>query len=185
MSAFKVGDAVSVLNETTRGKIISVGLKKSKIEDEDGFIREYLNSLLVHSKSSTTYKLGDDILDRELQNKLNLQQKIKKLKSSSSQSELAFEIDLHYESLTESLNIKSNFEILQKQLTACRSFVQKALSKKQKRIVIIHGKGEGVLKSEIHLYLTRLTSERGINLDFHDAPYHEYGMGGATEVIFY
>jgi len=185
MSAFKVGDAVSVLNETIRGKITSVGSKKSKIEDEDGFTREYLNSVLVHSKSSTTYKLGDDKLDKEIQNKLNPQQKNKKVSSSSSKSELAFEIDLHYESLTESLSIKSNFEILQKQLTACRSFVQKSLSKKLKRIVIIHGKGEGVLKSEIHIYLTRLGSERGIKLDFHDAPYHEYGMGGATEVIFY
>ena len=56
---------------------------------------------------------------------------------------------------------------------------------KLKRIVIIHGKGEGVLKSEIHLYLTRLNSEQGVRLDFHDAPYHEYGMGGATEVLFY
>ena len=185
MSAFKLGDAVSVLNETIRGKIIFVGLKKSKIEDEDGFIREYLNSLLVHSKSTSTYKLGDDKIDKEIQNKLNPHQRIKKSKSTLSHSDFAFEIDLHYGSLTESLNIKSNYEILQKQLTACRSFIQKALSKKIKRIVIIHGKGEGVLKSEIHLYLSRLESERGVKLDFHDAPYHEYGMGGATEVIFY
>lgn len=185
MSAFKIGDSVSVLNETIRGHIISVGIKKSKLEDEDGFIREYLNTQLVHFKASTKYNLGDDQLDKEIHKKLNPKSKTVKKNHGTSKPESNFEIDLHYESLTESLAVKSNFEILQKQLTACRSFVQKSLHKKLKRIVIIHGKGEGVLKSEIHLYLTRLSSDRGIKLDFHDAPYHEYGMGGATEVIFY
>jgi len=185
MQAFKIGDSVSVLNETIRGNIVSVGNKISKIEDEDGFIREYPNSQLVHSKSTLKYNLGDDILDSEVQKKMNSVLKKNLQNKEFSSTDSVFEIDLHYEALTESLDKRTNHDILQKQLSACRSFVQKALSKKLKRIVIIHGKGEGVLKSEIHLYLGRLNSERGIKLDFHDAPYHEYGMGGATEVIFY
>lgn len=181
MLVFKVNDYVAVLNETIRGKIVSIGNFKSKILDEDGFTREYPNEKLVPFKSEQKYNLGDDLNDKEA--KLLLNSKVNPTVSTKSESN--FEIDLHYESLTESLTIKSNHEILQKQLTACRSFVQKSMRNKLKRIVIIHGKGEGVLKSEIHLYLTRLNSEQGVRLDFHDAPYHEYGMGGATEVLFY
>lgn len=181
MLVYKIGDSVAVLNETIRGEIVSISKYKAVIVDEDGFTREYPFDKLVPFKPEKKYNLGDDLDDKEA--KLLLKSKVKK--SSLEKRFSPHEIDLHYESLTESLTIKSNHEILQKQLTACRSFVQKSMRNKLKRIVIIHGKGEGVLKSEIHLYLTRLNSEQGVRLDFHDAPYHEYGMGGATEVIFY
>jgi DNA-nicking Smr family endonuclease len=36
-------------------------------------------------------------------------------------------------------------------MTACKSFIKKAFDKKAKKIVLIHGKGEGILKAEIHL----------------------------------
>ena len=184
MAAFNPGDAVAVLNETVRGKIISVGKLKSKIVDEDGFIREYPNAQIV-LQHPQKYKLGEDVFEKEAQKKLASIASKSKVKPPVNAVGQPFEIDLHYESLTESTDIRANHEILQKQLTACRSFVQKSIAKKLKRIVIIHGKGEGVLKAEIHLYLNRLGSEHGIKLDFHDAPYSEYGMGGATEVIFY
>jgi DNA-nicking Smr family endonuclease len=183
MSVFKVGDKVSVLNEAVRGTIVTVGPLKSKLEDEDGFVREYPNQFLVPDISDK-YKFDDEIPDHELSKKIQPASDKPLLKGIVRMPQ-AFEIDLHYEALSESMDIKTNHQILQKQLTACRSFVQRSLARKLKRIVIIHGKGEGVLKSEIHLYLNRLESEHGIKLDFHDAPYHEYGMGGATEVIFY
>ena len=47
----------------------------------------------------------------------------------------------------------TNHEIVQYQLTACRAFVQQSIEKKRKKIVLIHGKGEGVLKGEIRQYL--------------------------------
>jgi DNA-nicking Smr family endonuclease len=183
MSVFKIGDKVSVLNEAVRGTIVAAGPLKSKLEDEDGFVREYSNQFLVPDVSDK-YRLEDVMPDRELSKKIQSAVGKPVLKGLAKIPEV-FEIDLHYEALSEVMDIKTSHEILQKQLTACRSFVQRSIARKVKRIVIIHGKGEGVLKSEIHLYLNRLGSEQGVRLDFHDAPYHEYGIGGATEVIFY
>lgn len=182
MPVFNQGDAVSVLNEPIYGTVIVSGSKKTKIRDADGFEREYPNERLVLVKSLENYRLGDDIREKEL---LKASPSFKKKLEKAPVRAVPFEIDLHFESLYEGMNVSENYQILQKQMSACRAFVQKAIRNKTKRIVLIHGKGEGVLKTEIHLYLNRLGSEQGVKLDFHDAPYHEYGMGGATEVIFY
>ena len=69
-------------------------------------------------------------------------------------------------------------------MTACRAFIQEALAARLKKIVVIHGKGQGVLKSEIHQYLDRLSSNQGVQLDYYDAPFNRYGMGGATTISF-
>ncbi len=180
--SFNIGDFVSVLNEPIYGTVISAGLKKTKISDTDGFEREYLNEKLVLAKPLEHYNLNDAPVEKESVRKINRTLKITESKERVFQS---FEIDLHFDTLSEKYNLEENYQILQKQLSACRSFCQKAIRNKTKRIVIIHGKGEGVLKSEVHLYLNRLKKDQGIKLDFHDAPYSEYGMGGATEVIFH
>lgn len=179
---FNIGDYVSVLNEPIYGTVISVGQKKTKITDTDGFEREYLNERLVLAKPVEQYKLHDAPVQKESQIKINRTLKVTESKEKMFQS---FEIDLHFDTLSEKYYLEENYQILQKQLSACRAFCQKAIRNKTKRIVIIHGKGEGVLKSEVYLYLNRLKNDQGIRLEFHDAPYNEYGIGGATEVIFY
>ncbi len=112
--------------------------------------------------------------------------KLKKtVKSSEKTTSSKSFIDLHIECLVDNHTNLSNHEIVQKQMFACRSFVQKAIQSNKRKIVLIHGKGEGVLKAEIHYYLNRLVNQQSIKMDFHDAPYSEFGMGGATEVILY
>lgn len=59
------------------------------------------------------------------------------------------------------------------QVAKCRTFISKAVEKKLKRIIIIHGKGDGTLKTEVHLLL-KTFPEVGMTLDIHE--------GGATEV---
>jgi len=181
MPAFKPGDYVSVLNEPIYGIVISCAAKKTKIRDEDGFEREYLHEKLVLVKTLDNYRLGDDLPQKEQLKKIPAMKKIV-AEEKTETHRAPFEIDLHY---YDDRYTNENYQILQKQMSACRSFVQKAIRNKTKRIVLIHGKGEGVLKTEIHLYLNRLNSSQGIKLDFRDASYHEYGVGGATEVIFY
>lgn len=173
----KVGDQVSVIQETISGKIIEIDADLCKIEDQDGFERLYKISELALVAKSTDYKIDDYALSKDIQEKIKAQHTEKPLRS--------FEIDLHIEELLDSHSNMTNHEILTKQMTACRGFVQNAIAKGTKKIVLIHGKGEGVLKSEIHLFLNKLHSLNGVGLEYHDASYSEYGMGGATEVIFY
>ena len=171
----KIGDKVAVISETISGRVISINDDEVVIEDEHGFELKYPKSDLVVRKGD--YRLGNDLVNKEIKEKLrSVHQSEHSLKS--------FEIDLHIEELTDDHSYMTNHEILTKQMTVCRSFIQNAIEKGQKKIVLIHGKGEGVLKSEIHLFLNKLRNLNGVNLSYHDASYSEYGMGGATEVLF-
>ncbi|UKN02368.1 Smr/MutS family protein [Paracrocinitomix mangrovi] len=174
----KLGDKVAVVNDTIKGKVIQVSTDEIVIEDEHGFERTYHPTELVISKGN--YKFGNDQLyNKELNDKIKAQ--INEHKRSLSH----FEVDLHIEELVDSHSHMTNHEILMKQMGVCKSFVQKSLDSNTKRIVLIHGKGEGVLKAEIHAFLNKLRYLHEIGLEYHDASYSEYGMGGATEVIFH
>ena len=178
MLEFSTGDRVSVLKDTIKGIVVEVSGSKIKIKDQDGFIRNYRSNQLVHLESHGSYNLQENLQTKEI-----IKQVIKTSKSAGETEIL--EIDLHIERLTNSHSELTNHEIIQRQMAACRAFVQNAISAGQKRIIIIHGKGEGILKTEIHYYLSGLGNRQSVNLDFHEADYHEYGMGGATEVLIY
>ncbi len=183
MSQFKLGDRVSVLHETIKGHVISISLHSIKVEDDDGFIRAYAPQNLAILPVKMDYKIPDDVYSKDEIERTKRILAGNKLVVSP-QTERA-EIDLHIEELRERHTHLSNFEIVQIQMTTCRAFVQEAIASKQKKIVIIHGKGEGVLKSEIRSYLERLSNDKGVHLDYHDASFARYGNGGATEVIFF
>jgi len=55
--------------------------------------------------------------------------------------------------------------------------LRNAEEKKMKRVIFIHGVGQGVLRQEIR----RILNEYYPHCEFMDAPYHIYGYG-ATEV---
>lgn len=182
MSTFKVGDKVSVLHETLKGTVVKVSNQVITLEDEDGFVRKYPAHKIAPQTPQIDYIVTDEAKSKDdfqrskqilLANKINVYQVDR------------VEIDLHIEELRDRHTHLTNFEIVQIQMTTCRAFVQESIGKKRKKIVLIHGKGEGVLKSEIRSYLERLSNDRGINLDYHDASFNEYGIGGATEVLFY
>ena len=179
MHSFKIGDRVSVLKETISGIVSDIKENQVIIEDEDGFIREYAYNEISYLKSPEDYNLSEEVLEKEIHDKIAHQLHENKTHLRS------FEIDLHIEELLDSHANMTNHEILTKQMSVCRNFVQQAIEKSQKRIVLIHGKGEGVLKAEIHTFLHNISAHHEVEIEYHDAPYHEYGMGGATEILFY
>jgi hypothetical protein len=178
---FKIGDSVAVLHDTIKGKVVEIGSQLIKIEDQDGFIRNYPANKLVLQPKSHDYSIDIEhsIKDYEDVNVNSIPKII------ATASNIVPEIDLHIEELRERHTYLTNFEIVQIQMSACRAFVTDAMNAKHKRIIIIHGKGEGVLKSEIRSYLDKLSKEREINLEYYDASFQKYGQGGATEITFY
>lgn len=109
---------------------------------------------------------------------------IKEFKSKSKTSKsareylksLEKEVDLHIEELVENTSGLSNFEMLNIQLERFEKELDNALNKNMKKLVFIHGVGNGRLRQEI---TSILRSTQGVT--FHDAPYKEYGYG-ATQV---
>ena len=86
------------------------------------------------------------------------------------------EIDLHIEELTENTSGLSNFEKLNIQLERFEKELDEAIVKKMKKLIFIHGVGNGRLKQEIQ---STLKNTRGVT--FQDASYKDYGYG-ATQV---
>lgn len=178
---FKIGDFVTVLHDTIKGKVVEMGAQFVKIEDEDGFIRSYPSNKLVLQPKSKDYSSEIEPTEKDL-----IEPPINSIPNVQTTPTFSIpEIDLHIEVLRERHSHLTNYEIVQIQMTACRMFVSNALNSKHKKIVIIHGKGEGVLKSEIHTYLDKLANDWLINLEYYDASFQRYGQGGATEIIFY
>jgi hypothetical protein len=86
------------------------------------------------------------------------------------------EVDLHIEELTKNTAGLSNYEMLNIQLEKFEKELDDAIAKNMKKIVFIHGVGNGRLKQEI---LAILKVTKGIT--YHDASYKDYGFG-ATQV---
>ncbi|HAH22259.1 MAG TPA: DUF2027 domain-containing protein [Prolixibacteraceae bacterium] len=88
------------------------------------------------------------------------------------------EVDLHIHELLEDTRGLSNHEMLEVQLGRFRNELETAIANGTRRIVFIHGVGNGTLKQELRQELTTKYKK----YYFQDASFKEYGYG-ATMVI--
>jgi len=89
------------------------------------------------------------------------------------------EIDLHINELTDTTAGMNNADMLQMQLDKFHAVIAENNRKKGQKIVFIHGKGEGVLRSEI----LKLLKSRYKSFYYQDASFREYGFGATMIVI--
>ncbi len=87
------------------------------------------------------------------------------------------EVDLHIHQLLDNLAGLSNSDMLEVQMKEFRRVMESCRHEKGRRIVFIHGKGEGVLRQAI-LKELKLKYK---NCEVQDASFREYGFG-ATQV---
>ena len=87
------------------------------------------------------------------------------------------EVDLHIHELVDTTAGMSNADMLQLQLQTFRDTLARYKSEKGRKIVFIHGKGDGVLRRAILEELQRKYK----NYEYQDASFREYGFG-ATQV---
>lgn len=85
-------------------------------------------------------------------------------------------IDLHIETLAPHMKNMLPVRILSYQMEALTNYIEQAELKRARILTIIHGKGRGVLKSEVENYLKGRKSVK-LMLEVHD--------GGALEVHMY
>ena len=86
-------------------------------------------------------------------------------------------VDLHIHELLDNTHGLSNADILNYQVDAFRKTMDENLRNHGKKIVFIHGKGEGVLRQA----LMKELNYRYKGHDVQDASFREYGYG-ATQV---
>ncbi len=175
---FKVGETVAFMHEQGSGEIVRFAEKETVIVlDETGFERPFPINQLVKIQGEMDYVVKEKVL---FQNDVNSKkERNDKLMDLIQVNGNAWEVDLHAHNLLESERGFTPTELLLYQMQKFKSVYRLAVDKKIKRLIVIHGIGKGVLKSEIRDFLT---GKEGIS--FFDADFRHYGKG-ATEIEFY
>ena len=102
---------------------------------------------------------------------------VKKSRSSRTSSADILEIDLHIDQLVDTKAGLSNADMLNLQVDEFRKVMDANLRNKGKKIVFIHGKGDGVLRNALMKELRHRYKGHHVQ----DASFREYGFG-ATQI---
>jgi hypothetical protein len=165
--SFKVGDVVAFLDDPGTGTIIAIKAEVAEVACDYGFNDFFpIKSLILRQ----ALVIGEVIKkDRPMPSKAPV------FKGKAPLPNL-IEVDLHFEELVDFPKNFNAHEKLQIQLREVRKTLVRAQSGGIKRVVLIHGVGQGRLREEIYTLLERMDKLR-----FYDADYARYGKG-ATEV---
>jgi dsDNA-specific endonuclease/ATPase MutS2 len=168
---FFIGEKVGFVHETGFGIIKKeVSISKYLVENEFGIELTVLKANLVKIYSEN-YK--GRIVVKDFENS-------EKLTKAKAKKRDILEIDLHLEEFQVAQKNLTNAEILLFQLRKADEFVQKMLDKRVVQFIIIHGVGEGVLKSEVRSILTKYS---GVQTT--DADQAKYGQGATLVNVNY
>ena len=180
---FKVGQKIVFLHEVGGGTIIKpLNRGRITVEDEDGFEHAcFPNEIAaVHGED---YKINAEeiVALNDDESYATIRHQVKKGNLTGKRKPVdVWEIDLHIEEISDSHRGLSNTDILMKQMRELRTFYQRAKAKRVRKLVIIHGVGQGVLKEEVRSFL-----DLQEGLEFYDADFREYGKGAtAVEIRF-
>ena len=120
----------------------------------------------------------DKLTDKEFQQVTITKEPKKQVSAEMPKSDLV-EIDLHINQLLDNTRGLSNTDMLKLQLDTFSKEMDKAIATGVKRIVFIHGVGDGVLKNELRRELQR----KYARYPFQDASFREYGFGATLAVL--
>jgi len=175
---FEVGDKVAVLDEAIEGEVVAVKNNEISIKTTDDFVMTFfINELVKLQKTSELNNLfSSKSISEVLKDKKEPIKRSFTKEKKSKKEEFVMEVDLHIEKLVQNFRGMSNFDILNIQMDTVKHKLEFAIKNRLPKMVLIHGVGEGVLKSEIEFFLSRYD-----NVVFQEANFQKYGFG-ATEV---
>lgn len=182
---FNIGDKVRFLNEKGGGIVTKIIDKKMvEVSMEDGFEFPYIVTELVLIEAAIVKpppipeiaETKVDVSKLFHQKKHHSDSPKKSKPHAQNNGMLEMEINLHIEELLDNYSGMSNAEIILVQLRHFQRAIDKAVGGHYRKLVVIHGVGNGRLKHEVRAILSNE------NFRFHDASYAKYGYG-ATEVI--
>ena len=182
----EIGDKVRFLREVGGGRVAGFRGKDIVIvEDENGFqiptlIKEvvvigdddYSSSRIVERKAAQKRALEEPSIPKENKT-INSQ----KSSSCDSSDQGLVVVDLHAEALLGNAPHMSPIEILGHQIDAVRMVLRQNSKNKGRKIILIHGKGAGVLRKAV---IDELKAHFA-SYPYQDASFREYGFG-ATQV---
>jgi dsDNA-specific endonuclease/ATPase MutS2 len=177
---FEIGDKVKFLNDSIEGEISGfTPTGRFIVKCGNGFEHETIQKNLVLSIdfSDEVIVTVVDIAEKCLSYKKH---KENKQVAKRNRGGLYREVDLHIEDLLESHRGMTNTELFNYQMSVFKRELDKAIINHERKVIFIHGVGEGILRDEIRNTIRLEYSE----VNFYDASYKEYGFG-ATEVLIH
>ncbi|MCB0790141.1 MAG: Smr/MutS family protein [Flavobacteriales bacterium] len=188
---FRPGDRVSFVDEVGGGVVLEVfGRDRLRLRSDDGFemevptrglvLREREQERALHAISDRHAGLraaDDRLADRQhRRNKVTPAGDAMDRGVPLRESSDTMEVDLHLEELLDDHRRMSDGEKLEYQIRYFERMLNTAIREKKRRMIVIHGVGEGVLREEVRKVLAYYEHVR-----FDDADPRRYGSG-ATEV---
>lgn len=183
--SIKIGDKIKLLNEPFDGVVMGFLSSNIVIVEVDGFEYEYPLSEIIKVDESNAIHHIPEYVDIDFEEKKPPRAIVKPVRKfyeaevfDSVNSRGIPEIDLHIEELISDKSHLTNGEILEIQIHALERFIEKCTSQHTNQFVVIHGVGQGVLKSEVH----KLLKSYG-NMRFEHGWLNEYGYGATLVKI--
>jgi len=188
-----VGDEVSFVNDVGGGVVLAMlGHNRAKVRNSDGFEMEYALKELVKRTLKGSYRVSDhhaklvaanDRMDDRIQRDKgkgasagNSGKAPKRVDDPS-----VMEVDLHLEKLIDNEAGLNDSEKLRFQLDYFERMLNTAIRERRRRLIVIHGVGEGVLREEV-----RKTLQYYEGCRFDDADPRRYGYGAtAIDIVHY
>lgn len=185
-----IGDEVRFLDSVGGGKVNRIDVKRKMVyvEDEDGFeLPTPLSQVVVVASAEHTH-IADTMATptpRDLKKKeqgtshIPSAEERKAKGKKEAKKEDILEVDLHISALTERWRNMQRSEMLQLQLSVFRRIMHDNIRNNGKKIVFIHGRGEGILKAAIASALNRDYP----SCEYYDASFAQYGFGATMVEI--
>jgi len=169
----KIGDKVRFLNAVGGGIVRRFqGKDMVLIEEENGFEMPVLiRECIVVDSSDMQVNNTPEVVVKSIE--------VKPVRKPKDTGKTIVEIDLHSNELLDTTAGMSNTDIFNIQLAKFTETMVQYKSKKGQKIVFIHGKGEGVLRTAI---LQELKTKYK-NCPYQDASFKEYGFGATMVTI--
>jgi len=182
-----VGDEVSFLDEVGGGVVLRMsGQDRVVVRTWDGFELVYPVKMVVKRARSASYRVSDHHAKLVAAND-RMAERIQKDKGKGAsvnnggrapakvEDPNVMEIDLHLEKLVENEERLTDGEKLSFQLDYFERMLNTAIRLRKRRLVVIHGVGEGVLREEVRKMLQYYEGCR-----FDDADPRRYGYGATA-----
>jgi hypothetical protein len=188
-----VGDEVSLLDEATGGVVLRFSSRdKAVVRTWEGFELEYPVKQLVKRERVSAYAVSDHHAKLVAAND-RMAERIARDKGKGAsmnnggrapkkvEDPQTMEVDLHLHKLVDNEEALSDGEKLSFQLDYFERMLNTAIRERKRRLVVIHGVGEGVLREEVRKMLQYYEGCR-----FDDADPRRYGYGAtAIEIVHY
>ena len=185
-----IGDEVRFLDSVGGGRVARIDAARRLIyvEDEDGFeIPTPLSQVVVTAQVKQAAAAQKEVspTPRDMETKAAgtaaipsaIERRAKGKKEAKKED--IMETDLHISAIADNWQQMERGEMLHMQMEVFRRTMRDNIRYKGKKIVFIHGRGEGILKAAIASELRQHYS----SCEYQDASFAQYGFGATMVII--